>query len=143
MLYFNSNAVFPVVIFLSFSEDCEQKSRVMWLKNYCRPEYLCQKHAKIICHQYINHLAGSLQSSMTVSQFFTSCCLVNPLPPNTGKIGCIFIHLFVYLLEQQNGNPIALLSFYYTMHLQRWHQCQCYLSYFGVILVYMSIGRNK
>ena len=43
-------------------------------------------------------------------------------------VGCIFIHLFVYLLEQQNDSPIALLSFYCTLHHLRWHQCQCYLT---------------
>ena len=38
-----------------------------------------------------------------------------------GWFCCVFIHLFVYLLEQQNDSLIALLSFYCTMYLQRWH----------------------
>ena len=58
-------------------------------------------------------------------------------------VGCIFVQLFVYLLEQQNDSLTALLLFYYTMGLQRWHQCQCYLSSLVVILVHWPIGRHK
>ena len=37
----------------------------------------------------------------------------------TGVVGCILIHLFVYLLEQQSGSLHASLPLYCTMHLQR------------------------
>ena len=42
-----------------------------------------------------------------------------------------YLYIFDYLPDQQNCNPIYLLSFFYIIHLLRRPQCQCYLSSLG------------
>ena len=60
------------------------------------------------------------------------------------RLGVPLLHLFVFMPEQQNGSSISLQLFYYSMHLQRWHQCWCYLLFLEVyLLVYYCTGRTS
>ena len=104
--------------------------------------YVLESNELMEANEFSTHHVVNFQFGLTLLRRLTSIRIGVIFSLHMEAVGGIFIYLFAYLVNQQSDSPIAL-SFYCTMHLQRWQQFQCYLSSLVVNLVYWSVGRSK